>query len=138
MKPKTLHTHSMLPRTLRKADNYPEYFYQNRPFKEDLLTQPRINIRELIHAYILEVALPGFAGNDLHVYINDSKLFIQAFTKQKKVDKHLFLRNEFNPQLQIRIFLLPSNIDKQHITTKYRNGMLEVTLLKTDQYALLK
>jgi len=129
MKEKPLHTHSMLPRTYHQDDNYPESFFHTL-LDEDLLTQPKTNIREIEHTYFLEVALPGFNNKDIQVYMNDHKLFIRALTGQRKRDEHPFLRKEFNRGIQTRTFLLPPDIDPHRMISRYENGMLIITLFK--------
>ena len=136
MKEKLLHTHSMLPRTYHQDDDEPESFFGTLP-GEDLLTQPRTNIREIEHTYFLEVALPGFDPKDIQVYVHDGKLFIRAFTGQGITDDHQFLRTEFNRGLQTRTFLLPPDTDPHRMITRYKNGMLRITLFKVGNYPSL-
>ena len=137
MKERPLHTHSMLPRTYHQEDSYPVSFFHTPPLDEDLLIQPRTNIREIEHTYFLEVALPGFNNKDIQVYINDHKLFIRAFTRQRIIDEHQFLRIEFNRGIQTQTFLLPPDIDPHRMITRYKNGMLTITLFKVNHYPCL-
>ena len=138
MKPITLHnTHSMLPRTFHQEGNYPEHFPRKIFFDGKLLTQPRINIKELMHTYVLEVDLPGYDNEDIHVYIRDDKLFIRAFARKRMIGERRFLRKEFDRGIQTRTFLLPPDIDTQRIMTRYKNGMLKIMLLKMDAYPSL-
>ncbi len=139
MKRKSLHTHSMLPRNYRQDDNYLEYFPETFPIEGDLdlLTQPSTNIRNQVHNYTLEVALQGCNKEDIQVDMNDGKLFIRAFTGKSITDEDEVTRKEPYRGIQTRTFVLPPDIDNQHILTHYNNGVLKITLLKVNTYPSL-
>ncbi len=122
----------------RIGDEYAPYidhdhFLGRNPFDELNSSQPRMNIRNYKHAGHLEVALPGFKKEEIHLFVENNTLLISA---KKEGYKHAiddeFLQKEYNPDFQLRYYYLTKEIDQDHITSAYIDGILHVNLPKRE------
>jgi HSP20 family protein len=103
-----------------------ELHAENKP-----VTRPAINIAETAKEYILELALPGYQKNDLHLEIEDDVLIIQA--SSSSVPSHYkevrrFYKREFMPESFTRTFLLPEDVDRA--SASFGQGILSIRLTK--------
>lgn len=92
-----------------RADNYPPY-----------------NIAQLDDThYVIEVAVAGFAENEIDVEIKDSTLFIKG-TKEKKDTDVLYTHKGISTRNFERTFTLADNVEVKGATVK--NGILAIAL----------
>ena len=70
-------------------------------------------------AYVLNVDMPGFDLEDVHVSWDEGRLFIWA----QHIDDEHGRRKSYR-----RTFRLPKEIEPDDIEARYRNGVLEVHL----------
>lgn len=95
---------------------------------------PSINLRESDEAVVLTAELPGLEEKDIHVTHSDSELILEG---EKKIEK----RDEKDKQHIIessygtfrRVISMPSYIDMAKIDAKFRNGVLTITLPKSEK-----
>lgn len=106
-------------------------FWNNRWNRE--MTIPAVNVEETEKAFNLEVAAPGMKKEDFKVEIEKSMLRISAEAKVEKEDKKDdYTRKEFNYQSFSRSFWLPENVLADEIKANYKDGVLKITLPKTE------
>lgn len=92
-----------------RADNYPPY-----------------NIAQLDDThYVIEVAVAGFAENEIDVEIKDSTLFVKG-TKEKKDTDVLYTHKGISTRNFERTFTLADNVEVKGATVK--NGILAIAL----------
>lgn len=95
------------------------------------LNSPSINIVEIDNGFKLEVAAPGLAKEDFNVILDEDHLIISAEQKiENEETKDKYTRREFNYSTFKRSFRLPENINRDEISAKYENGVLNITLIK--------
>ncbi|MFD2999327.1 Hsp20/alpha crystallin family protein [Pontibacter toksunensis] len=98
---------------------------------------PAVNVRETDNAYELEVAAPGMNKQDFKIELENNILVISAEkeSKQEEQDeKEQFTRREFSYQSFVRTFSLPERLVKgDKISAKYHDGILHITVPKTDE-----
>jgi len=75
-------------------------------------------------AIVVREALPGFEAKEIEVKINHNVLTVRAERKEKKGETEKLVG-----ALE-RTVVLPEGVDKEHVEAVYRNGVLEVRLLK--------
>jgi len=97
-------------------------------------TLPAVNIKENEKNFEIEVAAPGFQKQDLRVDIDNSGLLtISAETRKESADeKANYTRREFSYSSFSRSFNLPENIKQDEIKAKYEDGVLHLTLGKSE------
>lgn len=82
--------------------------------------------------YLLQAELPGFQKEDIAVSLENDMLTIRArHQEDRKEEKENFIKRERNLSSYQRTFSL-DGVDKDRITASYRNGILELTLPKTE------
>ncbi len=93
-----------------------------------------VDLKESDHTYRFSIELPGCEEKDIDVSAANGMLTIKAEKKDEKKDEkenaHLTERRYGSFQ---RVFRLPEGVDRDRIDARYRNGVLEVTLPKTEQ-----
>lgn len=100
-------------------------------------TAPAINVRETDKEYVVELAAPGLKKDDFDVNIDeDGNLTIEM--EQKKEDKEQdekahYLRREFSYTKFAQTLVLPDNVKKENISGKVENGVLYISLPKSDE-----
>ena len=105
----------------------------NKPFIMNA-TAPAINVKENEKNYTMEVAAPGLKKEWVRVNIdNDGNLNIAIENKMehKNEDKHEhYLRREFSYSNYQQAYTLPEDADREKISAKVADGVLEVEIPK--------
>ncbi|MEG2843766.1 MAG: Hsp20/alpha crystallin family protein, partial [Ruthenibacterium sp.] len=90
----------------------------------------RTDIREDGDKYVLEAELPGFSKEEIHLNLDGDRLTINAQHSSETEDKQEgYLRRERKYGTFQRSFDV-SNIDTEHISAAYENGILELEMPK--------
>lgn len=94
---------------------------------------PAVNVEETDKEYRIEVAAPGLEKEDMNISVDDGVLTIKAEKKLKNEEsKNNYIRREFGYTSFSRSFTLPEEIEVEKISAKHKNGVLNVTLPKTE------
>ncbi|MGP1514765.1 MAG: Hsp20/alpha crystallin family protein [Bacteroidales bacterium] len=100
-------------------------------------TTPKINVVENEREYRLEVATAGAKKENFTINLTKDGMLSIKFEQQKKSKEEnkeeRYLRKEFCYSKFEKHFTLPEEINKESITAKVENGILEVILPKTDK-----
>lgn len=95
---------------------------------------PLLDIREDKEKYIIGVEIPGVEKKDLKISVKKEKLIIQGEKREeKKREEESYLRVERSYGNFMRSVSLPTGVDQSKITAKYNNGVLKITLPKTEK-----
>lgn len=128
----------MLPLMKRTNDWMPSVF--NDFFDTDFMprinaTAPAINVIETEKDYKVELAAPGMRKDDFQVHINnEGNLSIKMESKKEneQKEKGRYLRREFSYSKYEQILILPDDVEKDKISAKVTDGVLTVTLPKSE------
>ncbi len=115
------------------SDWFDDFFQENaiKPAARGT-TVPAVNIAESKDAFTLDVAAPGFQKDNFKLEVNNGYLAISGETKTSHESKdEKYARREYSYSTFTRSFTLPENVDGDHISANYVNGILKVTLPKT-------
>jgi HSP20 family protein len=108
--------------------------WENNNFSSTSTTLPSVNIKETAENYEVEVAAPGMDKSDFNITLDGNLLTISSVKEQMKTDEGNFTRREFSYQAFQRSFELPKNVvDEEHITARYENGLLLLTIPKKEE-----
>ena len=134
----------MLPTVFRKR-NYVSPNFWDELFGDSFLpksydwsstsaaTRPAVNVEESDKDYLISVAAPGLAKEDLKISVNDGVLTISSENKEEKnEEKDNYIRKEFAYSTFERSFTLPDETDAEKINAKYKNGVLKVSIPKAE------
>ena len=96
---------------------------------------PRVDIIEDKEFIIFNFDLPGVLKQDVKVTIDDNRILSVKGTKKDNIEKDKFsnIRNERLFGEFTRSFELPDFIDTENISAKFDNGVLNLTLPKTEK-----
>ncbi len=99
-----------------------------------LSNYPRLDIVEEKDAYRISADLPGLDKNDIAIEIKNGVLSISGEKKEEKTerDKNRYYHFERRFGSFRRDFALPDHVDGDHVDAHYANGVLTVTLKKTE------
>lgn len=128
----------MLPLMRRTNDWMPNVF--NDFFDTDFMpkinaTAPAINVIETEKDYKVELAAPGMKKDDFTVHINnEGNLSIKMESKKEneQKEKGRYLRREFSYSKYEQTLILPDDVEKDKISAKVTDGVLTITLPKTE------
>ena len=99
---------------------------------------PKVDIIENEKAFEIHFAVPGMNKEDFKIDLKENRLTVSGerkFTHEKN-EKH-FRSIETQYGAFKREFVLPDNVDGEHIQARYNNGILELVVPK-DEKKLLK
>lgn len=129
----------LLARRNNSVSNWLNSWFNDNFFDTNLMprmnaTAPAVNVKESATAYTMEVAAPGLKKEWVRVNIdNDGNLNIAIENKMehKDEDKHEhYLRREFSYSNYQQCYTLPEDADREKISAKVADGILEVEIPK--------
>ena len=95
---------------------------------------PAVDIRELQDSFNVLVDIPGVTSKDVDVTVDKGTLTIRGSkTTESNSEAKGFKRLERSTGTFLRSFTLPETADGEHITAKVDNGVLEVSIPKTEK-----
>jgi HSP20 family protein len=104
---------------------------------EELFTgtwAPPVDIMETKDKTILKAELPGFSEDQIQVRFEDGVLSLEGERKfEKNNGDENYHRVERSYGKFVRSFTIPSNVDNEHISAAFDNGVLTVELPKREE-----
>lgn len=106
---------------------------QNADFNKGI-TLPKVNIKESVDAYTLEMAVPGFKKSDFVIDVENENLTISADIKtQEEETQEDYTRKEFGYASFKRTFILPETVEENKIEAAYTDGILSLNIPKKEE-----
>lgn len=101
----------------------------------NMMTVPAVNIVERQDHFEISLAAPGMKKDDFNIDVEGNMLTISAESEQRRENKdgERHTRQEFNYTSFSRAFTLPEGVIRDRIDASYENGLLKLTLPKTDE-----
>ena len=97
---------------------------------------PALNLSENDTSYSIELVAPGYQKEDFKLRVNDDVLTISAETKNERAeggDGRQYSRREYTSSSFTRSFQLPENAKDDSIAAKYNDGILQISIPKTEK-----
>jgi len=95
---------------------------------------PAVDVSETDAEYVIKAELPEVKKEDVKVTMEDGVLTLQGERKQEKEEKgKRYHRIERSYGSFLRSFELPDNVDTGKAKAEYKDGMLTLTLPKTEK-----
>ena len=134
---KPTHELSQVEKKLRKFfEDFDSPFFGEwgvRPFNSGNFT-PRVNVTEDNENLYVHAEIPGVDKNDIKINIVGDVLTISGEKKsEQKDEKKNYYRIERSYGSFSRSFTLPAEIVVDKISADYKNGVLEITMPKSEQ-----
>ena len=92
-----------------------------------------VDVHETDKQYVVEANLPGFGKDDVELTFQDGVLTIEAQTKrdEERKEGRFHVRERYVGKVA-RSFKLPVDVDAEMVTASMKDGVLTVTLDKSD------
>jgi HSP20 family protein len=124
----------------KRTEAFPAFFDDFfKPWNEFMgmgraLTTPAVNVAENKNNFEVSVAAPGLKKNDFNIDVEDNMLTISCEKEERKEEKEeRYTRKEYSYSSFSRSFTLPEEVIKEKIEAAYEDGVLRITLPKTEQ-----
>lgn len=124
----------------KRSELFPTFFDDFfKPFNDWVgmgrsITTPAVNIAEKKNHFEITVAAPGLTKNDFNIDIEGNMLTISCEKEERKEEKdERYTRKEYNYSSFSRSFTLPDEVIKDKIEAAYVDGVLHISLPKTEQ-----
>ncbi|GAB1541314.1 Hsp20/alpha crystallin family protein [Scytonema sp. NUACC21] len=100
----------------------------------ELAKVPAVELQETENAIHLKVELPGMEAKDLDVQVTENAVSITGERKSEtKTEEKGVTRSEFHYGKFQRVIPLNARIQNTNVTAEYKDGILNLTLPKTEQ-----
>ncbi|MDD4777025.1 MAG: Hsp20/alpha crystallin family protein [Fermentimonas sp.] len=117
-------------------------FFGNEWMENSTKSVPAVNIQQNDKGFTVEVAAPGMTKEDCDVRLDENNNLVISFEKKSenedKDNKGAYLRREFSYSQFKRTMLLPDDIDKDKISAKVKDGVLNVEIPTLKEKKTLK
>lgn len=124
----------------KRGESFPSVFDDFfRPWSdwfgsERTMTVPAVNVADNKDDYRISVAAPGLKKNDFNIDVDGNMLTISCEKEESREEKdERYSRKEYNYSSFSRSFTLPEEVIKDKIEAAYEDGVLRLTLPKTEQ-----
>lgn len=95
---------------------------------------PTVDVIDKDDKILIKAQLPGVDKKDLEISVTDETVSIKGQSStEKEEDKGDYYRREITQGSYERILAIPANVDSSKAKAKFRNGVLEVSLPKTEK-----
>ncbi|MBD2248588.1 Hsp20/alpha crystallin family protein [Nostoc sp. FACHB-888] len=95
---------------------------------------PAVEIQETENAIHLNLELPGIEAKDLDVQVTENAVYLSGERKSEtKTEDKGVTRSEFHYGKFQRVIPLSARIQNTNVTADYKDGILNLTLPKTEQ-----
>jgi HSP20 family protein len=95
---------------------------------------PSLDVSETKNELVVKVEVPGMEGKDIDISLSDGVLIIKGEKKQEKEEKeadyHLIERSYGSFVRSVR---LPKEVQGDKINASYKDGVLRITLPKSEE-----
>lgn len=93
-----------------------------------------VNIRDRENKLKIEIAAPGFKKGNFKIAIDNGLLTIMAeSSREDSILDEDYTRMEFSRSSFAGSFVLPKEVSADHISAKYRRGLLTINLKKLNK-----
>jgi len=95
---------------------------------------PSIDISETEDQFLISAELPGMNKDDITINLENSRLSIsgeRSFEQEEKGKKYHRVETSYGSFE--RSFQLPDNVDEESISASYENGLLNISIQKSEQ-----
>jgi HSP20 family protein len=95
---------------------------------------PRLDIIDREHEIVVRAELPGMTSDDLEVSVGDNTLSLKGSSKhEEETEEGEYHRRETSSTYISRTVTLPARVHGDDAKAKLRDGMLEVTVPKSEE-----
>lgn len=108
---------------------YDEFFRGSLAWPHERESAWGLDVEDKDDKIIVRAEAPGFEPNDFDLQVRDDQLVLCACQSEEKTEEG---GRQWHQQELYRSIPLPSHVDAEHVDAQYRNGVLTVTMPKTE------
>ncbi len=124
----------MQERMTRLFEELPEALGSSSPEGQGTTQMPYVDIINRDNDVVVTADMPGVDKNDIKINVRGDTLEISAQRKTEQEQKEQgYLRHERSVSKYYRSIRLPAPVDKDKAKASFNNGVLEITLPKTEK-----
>ena len=113
---------------------FDEFFGERRSELEEGAWMPSVDVSETKTELKVRAELPGMTHDDIELNLQDNVLTLKGEKKQeKKEEKEDYQRTECCYGSFTRSFTLPASVDQDNVQATFKDGILEITLPKSEK-----
>lgn len=101
--------------------------------KEVRKFRPATDIIELADGFHIYMDVPGLTKEQLHIDLQENEVTVSGATRDYEVEKENLTHREFVGGEYRRAFTISDNVDRERISAKLNNGVLELHLPKSEK-----
>ena len=95
---------------------------------------PKVDVVDREKEVVVRAEVPGVRKEDLEVSMSDNTVTIKGTThREEKEEKDEYFRCEISSGSFTRTVALPCDVDSEKATTRYKDGLLELTVPKVER-----
>ena len=93
-----------------------------------------VDVIETNDKFEIKAELPGYSPDQVKVRVEDDNLIIESDVKEEKTttEEKYLIKERFSSQFR-RSFALPKEVDQEHIEANFKDGLLTLTVPKTEK-----
>jgi HSP20 family protein len=88
--------------------------------------------------FYLDIEMPGVEDKDVHINIENSDMVITGIMSEEEEEGEIMVYSEYDDGSFHRHFTLADGVNTKKIKAKLNNGLLTVTLPKSEEYIVRK
>ena len=113
---------------------FDDFFGEHRRGLAEGAWLPAVDVSESENEFVVRAELPGMSHEDIDINVQENVLTLKGEKKQeKKEEKENFHRLERTYGSFSRSFTLPVGVKPEDIKATFKDGVLEVTMPKTEE-----
>lgn len=118
----------------RQFDRLFEQIVPAKVEPRNFIKVPAAEIQDTSDAIHLKLEVPGMEAKDLDVNVTENAVYISGERKTDNItEENGSTRSEFYYGKFQRVIPLPARIQNSNVTAEYKDGILNLTLPKTEQ-----
>ncbi|GBU22576.1 heat-shock protein [Fibrobacteres bacterium R8-0-B4] len=99
--------------------------------RADYKVQPRMDVSEEENKYAVTLDIPGLSKEDISIKVENGAMKIEGERKEERTGKYHLAERTYGHFY--RSFALPDDVDAEKIEAKAANGVLEISLPKSQK-----
>lgn len=92
---------------------------------------PAVNVKDYDDLFMVYVAVPGYDKKDININVDEDQLIISS--EREEINDLNFKIREFNYGTFTRKFRLPEDVDADSITASFKDGVLSISIPKSEE-----
>ncbi len=118
----------------REMEKVFDNFLAERGLEGEFVWTPPIEVKETDDRYVIRMDIPGVEKENVKIEISDNTLIVSGERKEEKEEKEAnYYRREIAYGSFYRAIQLPSDINPEEIKARYENGVLTITVPKSEK-----